>query len=40
MAEAAFERFDVEFAEGVREGLAVAGDPAGQFQASPTDAHG
>ncbi len=40
VSEAAFERLDVELAEGVGErGLAVADDPAGQFQATPTDAH-
>ena len=39
-AEAAFERLDVELAVGVGQRLAVADDPAGQFQATPTDAHG
>ena len=39
VAEAAFERLDVELAEGVGQGLAVADDPAGQFEATPTDTH-
>ena len=39
VAEAAFERLDVELAEGVGQGFAVADDPAGQFEATPTDAH-
>ena len=39
VAEAAFERLDVEFAEGVGQRVADADDPAGQFQATPTDTH-
>ena len=39
MAEAALERLDVELAEGVGQRLAVADDPAGQFEATPTNTH-
>ena len=39
VAEAAFERFDVELAVRVGQGFPVADDPAGQFEATPTDAH-
>ena len=39
VAEAAFEGLDVELAEGVGQGLAVADDPAGQFEATPTNTH-
>ena len=39
VAEPAFERFDVKLAERVGQRLAVADDPAGQFEASPTNTH-
>ena len=39
VAEAALERLDVELAEGVGQGLAAADDPAGQFEATPTNTH-
>src|SRR5271157_1140456 len=39
MAEAALEGLDVELAERIGQGLAAADDPAGQFEATPTDTH-
>src|SRR5262249_37418939 len=38
-AEAALERLGVELAVGVREGLTLAGDAVGQFEATPFDTH-
>src|SRR5262249_8618959 len=39
VAEAALEGLDVELAEGIGQRLAVADDPAGQFEATPTNTH-
>jgi hypothetical protein len=39
VAEAAFERLDMELAVGVGQFLTVADDPARQFETTPTDAH-
>src|SRR5262249_20256548 len=39
VAEAALEGLDVELSEGVGQGVAEANDPAGQFEATPTNTH-
>ena len=39
VAEATLERLDVELAEGVGQRFAIADDPAGQFESTPTNTH-